>query len=67
MKPLTPVDLWWRIGIGVVLMLVGLFLQLGTMSMVIFVVGLGWIVWAVIRAVVQVRRAEAIERERRGR
>ena len=66
MKPLTPVDLWWRIGIGVVLMIVGFALQAGAVSLVIFAVGLGWIGWAVLRGVLQVRRAERIERERRG-
>ena len=67
MKPLTPTDLWWRVGIGVVLMLGALVLQAGTVSLIIFAVGLGWIVWAVIRGVLQVRKAEAIQRERDGR
>lgn len=67
MKPLTPTDLWWRVGIGVLFMLIGLFLQAGEISMLIFLVGVLWIVWAVIRGVLQVRKAEAIQRERNSR
>lgn len=67
MKPLTPTDLWWRVGIGVLFMLVGLFLQAGEISMLIFLVGVLWIVWAVIRGVLQVRQAERIQRERNSR
>lgn len=65
MKPMTPTDLWWRIGISVVLMIVAVALQAGPISGVIFTLGAGWIVWAVIRGVLQVRKAEAIQRERR--
>lgn len=67
MKPMTPADLWFRVGLGVVLMIVGLILQAGTVSIIIFAVGLAWIIWAVIRSVLQVRKAERIQRERRGR
>lgn len=67
MKPMTPADLWFRVGLGVVLMIVGLILQAGTVSIIIFAVGLSWIIWAVIRSVLQVRKAERIQRERRGR
>lgn len=64
MKPLTPTDLWWRVGIGAALMLGALVLQAGVVSGLIFLLGVAWIVWAVIRGVLQVRKAEAIQRER---
>lgn len=70
MKPknvMTPGDLWWRIGIGALLMVVGLLLQQGTVSMVIFAVGVAWIAWAVFRAVRQVKAAERLQAERNAR
>lgn len=65
MKPLTPTDLWWRVGIGVALMVVSLLLYKQAVSGLIFALGVGWIAWAVIRGVLQVRKAEAIQRARR--
>lgn len=67
MKPLTPTDLWFRVGLGLLLMIIAIILQAGTASMVIFLVGALWIIWAVTRGMLQVRKAERIERERRGR
>lgn len=65
MKPLTPTDLWWRVGIGVALMVLGFVLHAEAVSGVIFALGAGWIAWAVVRGVLQVRKAEAIQRARR--
>lgn len=65
MKPLTPTDLWFRVGLGVLLMVIGFLLQAGGVSLAIVLLGAAWIAWAVIRGVLQVRKAERIERERR--
>lgn len=67
MKPLTPTDLWFRVGLGVFLMIVGFMIQAGVISLITVSLGVAWIVWAVIRGVLQVRKAERIQRERRGR
>ena len=64
-KPMTPTDLWWRVGIGVLLIIVAVALQVGAVSGAIFTLGVVWIVWAVVRGVLQVRKAEEIQRERR--
>lgn len=65
MKPLTPTDLWFRVGLGLLLIVIAILLQAGTVSGVIFLIGTAWIIWAVIRGVLQVRKAERIMRERR--
>lgn len=67
MKPMEPAEMLIRIGIGVVLIVVGIALQAAWLSAVIMLVGIAWIVWTIIRAVRQVRRAEEIQRERRAR
>lgn len=66
-KILTPGDLWFRVGFGAVLMLVGILLQAGVVSVVIFLLGAAWIIWAAIRGTLQVRKAQRIEAERNAR
>lgn len=63
---MSPAEMLVRIGVGAFLILVGFLLQAGWVSIVIMFVGAGWIIWTVFRAVRQVKRAEAIQRERHG-
>lgn len=70
MKPknvMTPGDLWFRIGFGAVLMILGILLQAGVVSVGIFLVGAAWAIWAVIRATRQVKMAERLQAERDAR
>lgn len=62
---MTLTEFWIRLGIGVVLMIVGFALQAAWVSFAIIAVGVALIVWTVLRARTQVRRAEEIQRERR--
>lgn len=67
MKPMEPAEMLIRVGVGAVLIVAGVLLQAAWLSMVIILVGAAWIIWTVIRAVRQVKRAEEIQRERRAR
>lgn len=62
---MTLTEFWIRLGVGVVLMVAGFALQAAWVSFAIIAVGVVLIVWTVVRAVRQVRRAEEIQRERR--
>lgn len=54
-----------RIGVGAFLILLAIFLQAAEISGILILIGAGWIIWTVIRAVLQVRKAERMQRERR--
>lgn len=59
-------EFWARLIGGAVLVLLGFLLQAAWVSGVIITVGFVVIVWTVVAAVRQVRRAEEIQRGRRG-
>lgn len=61
---MTLTEFWIRLGVGIVLMIVGFALQAAWVSFAIIAAGVVLIVWTVVRAVRQVRRAEEIQRER---
>lgn len=67
MRPMDPAEMLVRIGVGAFLILLAIFLQAAEISGILILIGAGWIIWTAIRAVLQVRKAERIQRERRAR
>lgn len=65
MRPMEPAEMLVRIGVGAFLILLAIFLQAAEISGILILIGAGWIIWTVIRAVLQVRKAERMQRERR--
>lgn len=70
MKPknlMTPGDLWVRVAVGAVLIVVGFAFQAEWLSMALILIGAAWIALAVVRAVRQVKAAERLQAERNAR
>lgn len=61
---MNPTEFWIRLAAGVAMMVLGFVLQLGTPSLVLALLGVLWIIWAIIVAARQVRRAEEVKRNR---